>query len=332
MEKNKTPIGEKLQIKNLRKIANHIGLSLFCYTVISYAAVNVFAAVAVWFIKGFTNFNVNEVVNSSSFSWISVLVCQDLIGVLAFVSVARLKKPIYIPTKEKKRVTFKSGCIIFIISVATMQIGAYISAFLSQMVESIRGIALKNDLNSLVMQSNVFTVFVMAVVIGPIIEEFIYRKFIIDRLKVYGEKFALISSALLFALAHGNFYQVFYSFGVGLIFGYVYIKTNNIKINILYHMGVNFIGTIIPLLFMNSGTFSQESFGAGIIFYLLYLLLLFATTAAGVTLLFLNMRKIRFSKMPFDEIKTKDKVNAFVFNLGMILTFISVGISFAISV
>lgn len=325
------PLGRKIQIKNLRKIANHIGIALFLYTAAAYVSSALFNVAAVWFVNSFTNMSAHDVLNSSAFRWLSVLMCQDLVAVLVFALAAKTKKPIYKPDMKKKKIGLKSACAIFIMCIAVMQTGSYISAFLSQMVQNIRGVALENDLNTLVMQSNVLTVVIMAVIIGPITEEFIYRKFIINRMRPYGERFAVVFSALLFALAHGNFYQVFYSFGVGLIFGYLYVKTDNIKINIVYHMAVNFMGSVIPILFLKSDSVLNFTFGAGMIFYSLYLILMFFCTCVGIFLVFLHVGKISFSKMPFDTLALSDKLTASVFNVGMILEFVTFALSFILS-
>jgi len=55
-------------------------------------------------------------------------------------------------------------------------------------------------------------------------EEFVFRRCVINHLKPYGEKAALITSAFLFALFHGSINQIFYAFGLGLVFGYLYLS------------------------------------------------------------------------------------------------------------
>lgn len=324
-------VSEKAKLKGLRRTSCNIGIALFVYNLVSYASMHLFAVLAKWFIISFTKLNAHEVLNSSSFRWLAVLLCQDGAGVLAFWIVSRFSKPTVLKSAPKKRITFEGGCAIFVLCIAIMQIGSYISAFLSDIAENIRGVPLENELSSLVFESNIFLVLIMAVIIGPIIEEFIYRKFIITHLRVYGEKFALVCSAALFALAHGNFYQVFYSFGVGLVFGYLYIKTNDIKINIFYHMAVNFTGTVVPFLFMRAGVTDAGVSGVRMIFNLMYLFLLFILTGAGILFAFLYAKKISFKKMPFDDISARKRIFAFVFNIGMILTFLTIAVNFAMS-
>ena len=75
----------------------------------------------------------------------------------------------------------------------------------------------------------------------------IFRKLIIDRLSRYGELIAIMSSSIAFGLFHGNFYQFFYAVMLGLILGYIYAKTRDIKYSIVMHMLINFIGSVVAI-------------------------------------------------------------------------------------
>ncbi|MDP0880704.1 CPBP family intramembrane glutamic endopeptidase, partial [Klebsiella variicola] len=44
---------------------------------------------------------------------------------------------------------------------------------------------------------------------------------------------------ILFGVSHGNLVQGTYAFVLGVIFGIVYLYTNNLWITILLHMGIN---------------------------------------------------------------------------------------------
>ena len=89
-------------------------------------------------------------------------------------------------------------------------------------------------------------------VIGPIVEELMFRKVFIDILGVYGDRIAIVFSAVAFGVFHGNFSQALYATGIGLIFGYVYTKTSNILHTILLHIALNFMGSVPALLVNDS--------------------------------------------------------------------------------
>ena len=87
---------------------------------------------------------------------------------------------------------------------------------------------------------------------APVTEEFVFRRCLIDRLRPYGEKAALIVSSLCFALFHSAVNQACYAFLLGLVFGYVYLRTGRLRYSMLLHILINSMSAIVlPLLMMN---------------------------------------------------------------------------------
>jgi len=74
-------------------------------------------------------------------------------------------------------------------------------------------------------------------VLGPVIEEFVFRGIIMGGLlKSYSNKIALLLSALIFAIVHLNLVQGMVAFLLGLLLGYIYIKTHLIYLCMLTHI------------------------------------------------------------------------------------------------
>lgn len=102
------------------------------------------------------------------------------------------------------------------------------------------------------MTGDVLLRMIVVSIVAPIIEELFFRKILMDRVLKFGEKTAIIFSAFTFAMFHMNLYQMFYAFGVGLIFAYIYAKTRNVKYTIGFHIIINFFGGVIaPLIVSN---------------------------------------------------------------------------------
>ncbi|MDD5867064.1 MAG: CPBP family intramembrane metalloprotease [Lachnospiraceae bacterium] len=83
---------------------------------------------------------------------------------------------------------------------------------------------------------------VYAACLGPICEELAFRGLTLH----YGRKVfpfwaANLIQALLFGLVHMNFVQFSYAFALGLILGWLYLKTDTILVPILTHMTFNAI-------------------------------------------------------------------------------------------
>ena len=86
-------------------------------------------------------------------------------------------------------------------------------------------------------------------VIAPVCEECLFRGLLLNRLRPYGERFAVWASALCFGLFHGNFSQFFYACAIGVLFAGVVLKTGRLRQAMLLHALINFVGTgLIPLL------------------------------------------------------------------------------------
>ncbi len=119
---------------------------------------------------------------------------------------------------------------------------------LVRLINDLRDTPLSNPVEALLDQPVLFNL-LLGCVLAPLAEELLFRKALLDRLKPYGEGFAILASALLFALVHGNLFQMLYAFAVGGFFGYVALRTGGVRWTIPLHAGVNFVSAgLSPLL------------------------------------------------------------------------------------
>lgn len=89
-------------------------------------------------------------------------------------------------------------------------------------------------------------------ILVPVMEEFAFRGVLFSALKKYGMGFAIVGSALIFALVHLDFANVVFAFIAGLVFGFLYAKTRNLWVTIAIHMlnnGIAVIGSYADFLF-----------------------------------------------------------------------------------
>lgn len=106
-------------------------------------------------------------------------------------------------------------------------------------------IILINKENSI--NNNIIVMTLLSGVIGPIIEELLFRGIVFEELKRFNSlKTAMILCTIIFAIFHDTFMQMIYAFIIGLIIIKLYVKTNNILVCIIFHMCAN---TVISLLF-----------------------------------------------------------------------------------
>lgn len=93
--------------------------------------------------------------------------------------------------------------------------------------------------------------FLTIAVAAPIMEEVFFRRLVIDRLRRYGDVFAVTVSGIVFGLAHGNFSQFFYATVIGIVLGILYCATGKL----LYTVTIHF-------LFNATSVFLIEIFGS----------------------------------------------------------------------
>ncbi|MBP1548997.1 MAG: CPBP family intramembrane metalloprotease [Oscillospiraceae bacterium] len=88
------------------------------------------------------------------------------------------------------------------------------------------------------MAQNVIMV-IYFVFIAAITEELLCRGLVLKLFSPVSKKFAVVASAVLFGVMHGNFNQMFNGFLLGLVIGYVAVKSKSIWIPIICHMVAN---------------------------------------------------------------------------------------------
>lgn len=150
-------------------------------------------------------------------------------------------------TPQRKNLSLGDFLLLFLIGRFFTLVGTYISNFLVAIFETIIRSPITDTTGALLEAAPPWLIFIAAVIIAPIIEELVYRKLIIDRLYVHGEAISILFSSLIFALAHGNFYQVVYAFLNAFILGLIYTRTGRLCYCIVFHMATNFLGSILVL-------------------------------------------------------------------------------------
>ena len=66
--------------------------------------------------------------------------------------------------------------------------------------------------------------FLYASILGPVAEELLFRGVILRQLAPWGKQTAIVISAVLFGVFHGNVIQIPFAFMVGLVLGYVTVE------------------------------------------------------------------------------------------------------------
>lgn len=216
---------------------------------------------------------------------------------------------------EEHTLSLKSGLLFFFLSVFSMYAGNFIGTIVTTAIGLLRSAQVTNPVELLVGDTSVAMQFLVIVTLAPIFEELLFRKCIIDKLGVYGSKTAVLLSAALFGLFHGNLSQFFYAFFLGLVFGFVYVSTGRIRYSIIGHMLINFCGSILSVELLRRSTELGEDMGL-----IIYSACLITCAITGFVLLLLNRNKLRWPHAQLELPKGK-RFRVSCCNAGMILTF-----------
>ena len=226
--------------KIARRTVSRIMLALFFYTLTSYVAVY-----AAEIILAIVNPDLYvEIAESAVFNLILSSVSMYLIAFPIFYFTVR-KMPVHRP--EKTHLGIGQIAVSLLIAELAMLVGNAIGQYLSMLISLFAGEAPPNTTIDLVTSLPPWVMILFAVVIGPIVEELIFRRLIIDRLSMHGDGFAVIVSAVAFGVFHQNLYQLFYATLLGVILGYLYVKTRNVIYPIILHVIFNFLGSVVAL-------------------------------------------------------------------------------------
>ena len=199
-------------------------------------------------------------------------------------------------------------------------IGSILSLLLS-------GGSAQNEILNYALDTNPVKI-VVIVALAPVLEEYVFRRQIIDRSAKYGEKLSILFSALVFGLFHMNLYQFFYAFGIGLILGYVYVRTGRIRYTVALHMILNFLGGVATpwlLSALNPDVLTDGTAGMlemvqmlpGMLAFLAYAAVMFGLAVAGLVLLIVKRGDRTFLPAE-EELPEKGRMKAALLNPGVL--------------
>jgi len=250
-----------------------------------------------------------------TWQWYAVLLLSQY--VVAMPAAWLVLRPLPKTQTGNQRLDARRFLVIIPICVFLMYAGSLAGNIVFSMIESISHKEIPNILEGILSKSDVWASLAVFGVAAPVFEELFFRKLLIGRLNVYGEKIAVFVSALIFSLIHGNFTQVFYAFGLGMAFGYIYVKTGRIIYTIVIHVAINILGGVVtPIALEDRGILASA-----------YFIFMFGMVIAGLVLFVKNKSNIRYSGA---EKEPRDWKRKAFLNAGMISFFAACAVMFAL--
>ena len=216
---------------------------------------------------------------------------------------------------------------VFVICMGCMYMGNILGQAISAVLRVITGMPIDNSLDTMISNMQPWLILLIVVIVGPIMEEVVFRKILLDRIAGYGQVVSMLVSGLIFGVAHGNFYQFFYAFALGVIFAWVYLRTGSILYTIGLHMMINFCGSFLSLFLLDM----IEAWGtAGLMLVFGQLMVMIGYVVAAVILL-IFYRKDIFLREERKALTAGEVFGAVILNGGMIAFFLAGGVLFLIN-
>lgn len=136
-----------------------------------------------------------------------------------------------------------------------------------------------------------FLMFINMTALPALVEEITIRGIVLGSLRQYGDRFAIVISAVIFALLHRNMAQFPNALLIGLAIGYFVVKTNSIWTGVVIH----FVNNLLVLLIAAVSTGVDEMFA-----FMLQCVAFFIFTllAAGGLLYLVKIRRLDMELFP----------------------------------
>lgn len=299
------PATGRLSDEDTRRYLSRVGFAVFGLTVVQELAWTILATLATAFLP-------ESILLSPITS--NVLSAFVLYG-LAFPVFFYLLKPL--PEVDPLEASFGTKdlfgglCVAF----ALMMAGNYVSQILTSWLSVFMGSALENPVEVSTAASPWYINLIFVGILAPIMEELVFRKILCRRLLPLGEGYAIVLSSAAFGLCHGNLFQFFYAFALGLLFALIYVKTGKLRYSIFYHMVINLLGGVFSSWLSEQLRFDElivileelmasgstdlsalEPFALPLTLLAVYDILMYVGAFIGLVLIFRHRRRIVLSE------------------------------------
>lgn len=311
------------EIKGMRKHFSKLGWMYFAGTVV-ISAIQLLAGIVLAILKPawLQDYNTN------------LLLSMVLMYGIAMPLMILLIRWVPAVKPEQRKMKWWQFLVAIIMCFGLAYFCNFIGLCITGIIGAIRGSEVENVLVNVVGETSLWFNFVFMVICAPIMEEFIFRKLVVDRSVKYGEGVAVLLSGLMFGLFHGNLNQFAYAFSIGLFFAFIYVKTGKISYTIALHMIINFFGGIVATWLMKAIDYESymEAVSRGVspeelmelmmqslpgwIAYGVYAMFVFGSIIAALVLFIVFKKRFTLAKSEGQISKGKKFVGIFI-NTGM---------------
>lgn len=143
-------------------------------------------------------------------------------------------------------------------------------------------------------------------VLPAVFEEFLFRGYILQSLRRFGDVFAIIISSLIFALFHGNFAQLPNAFVMGVAFAFIAVRTGSLATGMVIHFINNSVIAVLDIFLFSN----LDEMTSGML-TLIYLAVYFLFGVIGFIILLTKFPKFFQIKKSSSPLSAGERAKAF---------------------
>lgn len=261
------------------------------------------------------NVSQNNALFQSAFGSVTAVICVFLPFLIAALFMDSQKRNEILAFGKP----YSTGLMLLAVPAGFMfcMVGNYATNFLVTLMKSVGVTLTSPDLPAPTSLLGVIMYLIQIAILPPLIEEFALRGVIMQPLRKYGDWFAIVMSALVFALMHGNMVQAPFAFIAGIAIGYFVIETGSIWTGVLIHFSNNLYSSLFSLADSNSQTVQK-----------VYMVIMTIVFVGGLTCLvsfLMSSKRQKLRKMDF-PMKLSDKLGSYLLTLPMIISLIAIAV------
>lgn len=262
--KQKMPRKANPYMKKIRFSSTLLGLCIIIYLAVSYFVPAVLSAIALGISILTGNIysigmgmSMNNTLNYA-IELVSYILSYTIPFIIYGVLIAIPRKTALPLKRPKASVTFEAVCVGF----GASAVGTVVSQLIYNAMAMSGVYPIAPDFSAPPEPAAAVLNVIMLVVAAPLFEEFVFRGVIMQSMRRFGDVFALVVSALLFSLFHGNLVQSPNAFIMGLVIGFFVIKSGSVWTGVIMHFANNLSSVIFTELTKNcTMEFQNVAFG-----------------------------------------------------------------------
>jgi len=239
-------LGVMREKRAIRRCANAVGGVLLSYLVLSYIFPNLVMGIMSLLFPHYQGYYMPDAVYELiTFATMILSLCVPF---FVYAMCIRIPMRTALPLKAPE---FSIVIPAVFICFGASTVAAFGSGLLQSMLSWI-GIYAPGNLGEMPTSTGTATVLYLinSTLVPAFLEEFVFRGVLMQSLRRFGDAFAVLTSAILFAVAHGNLMVFPIAFSVGLCIGYFVIRTGSLWTGIIVHFLYNSLSVGLNELFM----------------------------------------------------------------------------------